>query len=149
MDDKKDWLASCGLYCGVCGIMIADRDNNRKFKEKLSAVYGVAPEMLHCRGCLSDDVFDYCKVCAIRSCVREKGLEGCRQCDEFPCGRIDNFPVPIGRKVMLRAIPQWRELGTEAWVAAEEARYHCPHCGQELFRGAKRCRRCGEPVDPD
>ncbi|MCX5821492.1 MAG: hypothetical protein NT047_16540 [Deltaproteobacteria bacterium] len=32
---------------------------------------------------------------------------------------------------------------------AEEKRYHCPRCGNALFRGAKRCRSCGEAADMD
>ncbi|TET59251.1 MAG: DUF3795 domain-containing protein, partial [Promethearchaeota archaeon] len=38
-DINKALLAPCGLYCGVCAIHIADRDNNLKFKEKLVDVY--------------------------------------------------------------------------------------------------------------
>ena len=40
-------------------------------------------------------------------------------------------------------------MGTEKWVEAEQKRYLCPHCGYQLFRGAKRCRGCKEPVDQD
>jgi predicted RNA-binding Zn-ribbon protein involved in translation (DUF1610 family) len=50
---------------------------------------------------------------------------------------------------MLRAIPQRRDWGTEKWVAEETKRYQCPSCGYALFRGAKRCRECGQPVDLD
>jgi len=32
MEIHKEWLAPCGLYCGVCGILMATRDNNEKFK---------------------------------------------------------------------------------------------------------------------
>ncbi len=149
MTINKDLLAPCGLYCGVCGILIADRDGNEKFKERLCTVYGTRPEDLHCKGCLSDDVFGFCKVCAIKSCVQAKGIEGCHQCDDFPCEHIRKFPMPVGKRVMLRAIPEWREMGTEAWVKAEEKRYHCPSCGYPLFRGAKRCRQCKEEVDVD
>ena len=49
----------------------------------------------------------------------------------------------------MRAIPRWREIGTEAWVAEEEQRYLCPGCGAKLFRGAKRCRECKQQVDLD
>ena len=91
----------------------------------------------------------YCRVCPIKSCAEEKGYEGCYQCDDFPCSFIEDFPQPVGKKVMMRAIPQWREMGTEKWVAAEEARYQCPQCGLKLFRGAKRCRECKTPVDLD
>ena len=38
MEINREWLAPCGLYCGVCGIMIAHRDDNLKFKERLTQV---------------------------------------------------------------------------------------------------------------
>ena len=151
MTINKELLAPCGLYCGVCGILMADRDGNEKFKERLSTVYGLKPEHIRCQGCLAeeDKVFAYCQVCPIKSCTREKGIEGCHLCDDFPCQHIENFPMPVGKRVMLRAIPQWRAWGTDKWVAEEERRYLCPRCGYQLFRGAKRCRRCKEPVDQD
>jgi hypothetical protein len=149
MEINPELLAPCGLYCGVCGIRIAHRENNQKFKERLSSVYQVPAEELACEGCLSEVVFKYCRVCPIKSCTQKRGFQGCHQCKEFPCPHIQHFPMPVGKKVMLRAIPQWGELGTEKWVAAEEERYHCPACGYPLFRGAKRCRNCKAPVDQD
>ena len=146
---NKDLLAPCGLYCGVCGIMIAHSGNDQKFKEKLSAFYGCSPDDIACKGCLSDETFAYCRTCPVKSCTRDKGYEGCHKCSDFPCKLIENFPIPVGKKVILRAIPAWRELGTEKWVEEEEKRYHCPQCGYQLFRGAKRCRNCKEPVDQD
>ncbi len=146
---QKELLAPCGLYCGVCGVLIADRDNNQKFKEKLATVYSCAPEDVACKGCLSDKRFIYCDTCLIRSCTAEKGYAGCHECGDFPCAVIDNFPVPVGKKVILRSTPTRRELGTDKWVELEEKRYICPRCGNALFRGAKRCRQCQEPVDLD
>jgi len=148
---KKELLAPCGLYCGVCGVLIADRDNNQKFKERLSTVYGVPPEEIRCQGCLAEKetVFLYCQSCPIKSCVSERGFEACHECNEFPCHHVENFPLPVGKKVIQRAIPQWREWGTQKWVQAEESRYICPHCGYKLFRGTKRCRNCSEEVDVD
>jgi len=29
---NKDLMAPCGLYCGTCGVYIATRDNNEKFR---------------------------------------------------------------------------------------------------------------------
>jgi hypothetical protein len=149
MEINKELLAPCGLYCGVCSIRMAHRDKNQKLKERLAPLYGVSPEGIRCQGCLSSEVFAYCTICPIKSCSQEKGYEGCHECHEFPCEHIHNFPVPVGKKVILRAIPQWRDLGTETWVEAEENRYQCPGCGNPLFRGANRCRRCGETVDLD
>lgn len=146
---NKELLAPCGLYCGVCGVLIAYRDNNSKFKKKLAALYGVTEEEIQCEGCKSKVVFKYCKICPIKSCTEAKGYEGCHECDDFPCNLIKQFPMPVGRKVMLRAIPEWREKGAAQWIADEVKRYHCPECGYILFRGAKRCRNCKKEVDLD
>ena len=149
MENRNKLAAPCGLYCGVCGILIAHRDNNIKFKERLTTVYGVSIEDIQCEGCLSDKLFKYCQTCPIMSCATEKKVVGCHQCNDFPCKFIENFPLPVGKKVILRAIPTWRELGTVKWMEEEEKRYHCPHCGYKLFRGTKRCRNCQQPVDVD
>lgn len=155
--------APCGLYCGVCAIYIAHRDNNHKFKERLVNLYkGAVPgkgtlpgsenltiDDIKCRGCLSEEVFIYCKQCPIKECVKEKGYNGCYQCDEFPCQYIENFPMAVGKKVILRAVPYWREVGTEKFVQDEEARYICPECGNKVFRGATRCNRCKTELDLD
>ncbi len=149
---KKELLAPCGLYCGVCAIYIAHRDNNPKFKKLLVKVYPFtsSPDEIQCTGCFSDGVvFSVCKTCPIKDCTIKKGIEGCHQCDDWPCKMINNFPIPVGKKVIQRAIPQWRELGTEKWVEEEEKRYICPECGNKLFRGAKRCNKCKIPVDVD
>ena len=147
---NKDALAApCGLYCGVCGVYIAHRDKNTKFKERLTTVYGVGVNEIKCHGCLSDELFGYCQTSSIRSCTIEKSIGGCHQCDDFPCRFIEDFPLPVGKKVILLAIPTWRELGTNRWMDEEEKRYHCPECGYKLFRGAQRCRECRELVNVD
>jgi hypothetical protein len=157
------FASPCGLYCGVCAIYIAHRDNNQKFKERLATLYrggipgkGTLPncehlsgEDIHCRGCLSDDRFLHCEQCEIRDCTRSKGYEGCHQCDEFPCGHIENFPMAVGKKVILRAVPYRRTFGTEKWIQDEEARYLCPKCGHSVFRGAVQCNQCKAKLDLD
>ena len=154
MEVKKELLAPCGLYCGVCAIYIAHRDNNLKFKEVLAkGVYGpliTKVEDVQCEGCLSPGIVSKtCKVCAIRPCVQKKGILGCHECSDFPCKKINGLPHPIAKKVILRAIPIRKELGTEKWVEEEEKRYHCPNCRNKLFRGVKRCNKCKVEVDVD
>ncbi len=163
MEINPNFVSPCGLYCGVCAIYIAHRDNNQKFKESLVRLYqgniagkGTLPNSenltvddIKCKGCLSDEPFMYCRQCKIRDCTREKGYAGCHQCDDFPCEYIDNFPMAVGKKVILRVIPYWREVGTERWVQEEEARYVCPECGNKLFRGVVRCNQCKTELDLD
>ncbi len=155
MKVNPDFVSPCGLYCGVCAIYMAHRDNNQKFKERLVSLYkgeaqkGTLPNSenltagdIRCRGCLSDDLFMHCKQCEIRDCNQEKGYSGCHECDEFPCQYIEKFPMTVGKKVILRAIPYWKEVGTEKWIQDEESRYVCPECGNKVFRGAVRCNQC-------
>jgi len=163
MTINPDFIAPCGLYCGVCAIYIAHRGNNQKFKQSLVRLYqGQIPGKgaladgadlsvsdIRCGGCLSDDLFLHCRRCEIRACTLEKGYVGCHQCDEFPCRYIEEFPMTVGKKVILRAIPYWREFGTEKWIRDEEARYVCPQCGQKVFRGAVKCNRCKAELDLD
>lgn len=163
MKTNPDFAAPCGLYCGVCAIYIAHRDNNQKLKEKLVALYkGGAPgkgtlpgsenlsaDDIRCQGCLSEDQFMHCKQCEIRKCCQQKGYTGCHQCDEFPCKYIDNFPMAVGKKVILRAVPYRRKVGTEKWMEDEEARYFCPACGSKAFRGAIKCNQCQAKLDLD
>ena len=39
MQINPDFVAPCGLYCGVCAIYMADRDDNQKFKQALVDLY--------------------------------------------------------------------------------------------------------------
>src|SRR4030042_6603673 len=105
MESKRELAAPCGMYCGVCGVYIADRDNNLKFKQSLTGVYGVSLEQIRCKGCLSNESFVLCQACRIKSCVIGKGIEGCHQCSDFPCKIMDDLPFDVGKKVILRAIP--------------------------------------------
>jgi hypothetical protein len=91
----------------------------------------------------------YCQQCKIRDCNREKGFSGCHECDDFPCEFIENFPMAVGKKVILRAIPYRREVGDVQWMLDEEARYVCPECGNRVFRGVTRCNRCKESLELD
>lgn len=154
----KRLMAPCGLYCGTCGVYVATRDGNEKFKQVMGGLYGTPPEETLCRGCMQPDppqqLYLYCKMCTIRECVKTKGYYSCHQCDGWPCDQIENFGLATGRRVMQRTIPIWRqkveELGDEEgsveWARSECQRYHCPDCGKPLFRGAQRCRACKAPV---
>lgn len=153
-DIKKELLAPCGLYCGVCRIYKAHKDNDLEFKKEilpsLREFGAKAVDDIACTGCLSDDVvFCFCQTCPIKDCVKNKGIESCSQCKDFPCKIITNWPDPMDKKIMLRSIPQWRKLGTEKWVKEEEKRYYCSTCGYQLYHGAKRCRKCGKIVEID
>ena len=146
----RDKLAApCGLYCGACSVYVAYKSNDMKLKEKVAPIFGVTVDQISCEGCFSEKLFKYCQTCSIRDCALEQDLEGCYQCRDFPCHFIHVFPTEAGRKIMLRSVSRWRELGTRRWMEEEEKRYHCLNCGHRVLRGAKRCANCRNPVDTD
>ena len=155
---NRNLMAPCGLYCGACGIYLATRDGNEKFKAIMGNLYGTKPAETECLGCMQPDppqkLYGYCSACKIRDCVKAKGYYSCHQCEEWPCSEIKNFPLATGRRVMQRAIPAWRqkvaaqgdEQGSLEWARQECERYHCSSCGSPLFRGSQRCRACKKDV---
>jgi hypothetical protein len=157
MDTSVKLLAPCGLYCGMCVMYQATQANNRDLLERmrklLSPLFSFAANAtaddLLCDGCHSERIGIFCRECAIRDCTSQKSYQGCHECGDFPCDHIDHFPVPTGKKVMQRAHSAIQELGPAAFVEAEEQRYHCPACGQRLYRGARECRQCQTRVDLD
>jgi hypothetical protein len=157
MGKNEKLLSPCGLYCGVCGIYYATRDNNQKFLDKLLGFYqsnlpgleNMTTDDLACEGCFSDNRTLFCETCAVKDCNQEKGYTGCHECDDFPCQLIEDFPIAVGKKVILRSIPFRKKYGTEKWVADEEARYICPDCGNTVFRGAQRCNNCKVELNLD
>jgi hypothetical protein len=84
----------------ACGIYIATRDGNEKFKAIMGNLYGTKPEETVCLGCMQPDppkqLYGYCSACKIRDCVKSKGYYSCHQCDDWPCNEIENFPLATG-----------------------------------------------------
>ena len=135
-------LAPCGLYCGVCAILYADKQGNEKMKQKLAKAYWCKPEQIQCDGCLSDNRYVFCEACKIRDCVTNKGIAGCHECAEWPCKLIEKFPFKLAKRFMKVSIPVWKEKSDAEWVKWEEANWTCKSCGTLAFRGAKRCPKC-------
>jgi hypothetical protein len=106
MTITPDFVVPCGLYCGVCAIYMAHRDNNLKFKERLVKLYqgeisgkGTLPnserlsiEDIKCRGCLSDERFVHCRQCGIRECAQGKASPDAISARNFPAHTLTIFP---------------------------------------------------------
>lgn len=131
-------IAPCGLSCGSC-VAYADGPVQRaagelarhlgdnfagyaKRFEAMSPVFAKYPEFREmldflaagsCTNCRKEGcLFQACKVTA---CVREKGVDYCFQCDEFPCDR-HGMPGMLADRWKANNV-KMREIGPAAWFA--------------------------------
>ena len=83
-------IACCGLDCETCDARIATLTNDEALREKTAALWTklngvpIAPDMIVCTGCRMEGAkTPFCdRLCPIRTCVREKGLDTCADCPQ-------------------------------------------------------------------
>ena len=142
-------LAPCGLYCGVCRVYIAHRDNNLKFKQELLPIYKAYGaknvDDIACTSCLSDGIkFPFCRTCSIKECIKDKDIEGCRQCDEYPCNDLKEFQAAGAHRFELWVShEQIVEMGYEKWMEEMKEYYSCSNCKTINSAYDFQCRSCG------
>lgn len=109
-DMMNQLIACCGLDCGKCDARIATVSDDDALRAKTAALWSklngvtITPEMITCTGCRTEGAkTPFCdRLCPIRGCVREKGLETCADCPQMEgcptLGRIAaNSPSALER----------------------------------------------------
>lgn len=94
-----EMIAFCGLLCSKCGAFLATREDDDEKRTEVAKLWSkeynteLKPEDINCDGCLSEgeNLFNYCKVCEIRQCGKEKGALNCAYCDEYSCEKLEKF----------------------------------------------------------
>jgi hypothetical protein len=134
--NKQQLISYCGLYCDLCAErkripertkeLIAAMEiegypnwakHRPEFKEFWAFVNRLA-EGADKRCCRSGTCGAH--FCTIRKCVKERGLEMCDQCQEFPCKRVKG--IAKGYPTLLHDAERRRKIGIEAWVAEQQKR---------------------------
>ena len=116
--------ACCGLDCEKCDARTATLTNDDALRERTAALWTklngvtITPEMINCTGCRTEGAkTPFCdRLCPIRGCVREKGLDTCADCAQMDgcrtLGRIaENDPSVLENLKRLRRAGQ---TGAEA-----------------------------------
>ena len=120
--------ACCGLDCEKCDARTATLTNDDGLRERTAALWSklngvtITPEMINCTGCRTEGAkTPFCdRLCPIRGCVREKGLDTCADCAQMDgcrtLGRIaENDPS------VLENLKRLRRAGQTGAEAAETA----------------------------
>ena len=104
----KQIIAYCGIACHECGAFIATQNNDYEKRAEVAKIWSkqyksnIKPDDINCDGCHSNGqrLFNYCKVCEIRRCGKEKGVATCAHCDAYACEKLEGFfqMVPDAKK---------------------------------------------------
>jgi hypothetical protein len=70
--------------------------------------------------------------CAVRLCAKEKGIEMCAFCQDYPCDKFDTFlKVTAGYPVLEQDNALLRDQGWKAWLVLQERRRESGYTYQE------------------
>lgn len=120
--------ACCGLDCEKCDARTATLTNDDALRERTAALWSklngvtITPEMINCTGCRTEGAkTPFCdRLCSIRGCVREKGLDTCADCAQMDgcrtLGRIAENDLSV-----LENLKRLRRAGQTGAEAAETA----------------------------
>jgi hypothetical protein len=88
-----EMIGYCGYSCHLCGARSDDPAVRQRLVDGWRRIFGhqnYTAENVKCDGCPSDGrVAD--QVCKARPCAKEKGVENCAYCDEFPCDKMKHL----------------------------------------------------------
>lgn len=127
----------CGLYCGLCAHRARIPRRARLLKETLhdegmDSWYKYVPSMKETFPVFWKFLRELTKMdctcrtgggppdCSIRICAKEKGVDACPLCKEYPCDLINNLAehyvtvIQDGRRL--------QRIGLKAWVKEQEKR---------------------------
>jgi len=132
---NPNYICYCGLTCENCAVKVKVEPAAKVLYEEMRKA-GFA-EIVHMipggdafwpflKGMVEDGVCVSCKEgsgnpgCAVRICAREKGVDMCALCGEYPCalfGRyFEGYPVLRDDNALMR------EEGMEAWGRLQDER---------------------------
>lgn len=104
MPATQSFASHCGIYCGDC-----------EYREEMN-----------CPGCVASEGAMFWGSCPVAACCREKELDNCGLCAEFPCDLLNKFAYDKeqgdnGQRI--ENLRQWKDIGFDAWAAARGAEH--------------------------
>jgi hypothetical protein len=98
----EDMIAYCGIVCTECPAFLAKKRDDNQLRKKTvqkwsTDEFPVTVEDINCDGCLTEGaLFMDAKECEIRPCGKEKSVENCGWCVDYPCKNLDKLWKSMG-----------------------------------------------------
>ena len=124
--DFREMTAPCGLDCFNCPVYIASYNDD--LRAIVAKRLNLPLEKAYCLGCRPHDGLlawkDWTEPCSVYKCIKEKGLEICSDCDDFPCDNLHPYAdrateVPHNTKVFNLCLI--KKMGLESWAEEKAA----------------------------
>jgi hypothetical protein len=131
---EEQLIAPCGMNCAICAAYLA---RQHRVRQK-----GIT--MATCEGCRPRD-----KKCAFlkKSCqlLLSNRVQYCYECGSFPCRRLETIDKKYQtrfRMSMMQNLKDIRQYGAERFLAEQENRWRCLHCGGIICCHNGLCFEC-------
>ena len=94
----------CGHDCARCITYIATLRNDDNLRRQSQSFYkeqfglDIPLEKFNCEGGRAQNVFELCKGCPFVKCCKERGVDSCSKCPEYPCKEISDYQAKCVNK---------------------------------------------------
>lgn len=135
-ENGHELVTYCGLYCGLCTVRArtprqaeALRRTMAKdgyefwakdipgFQEFWAFLTRLSDLSKACPGCRQGGGPPFC---GIRKCARERGVDVCVDCQDYPCHRIE--AIAQGYPTLIADGKRMKQIGLDAWLAEQRER---------------------------
>ena len=118
----KELTSPCGIDCFNCELF--ESNVTPELQQLIASFRKVDPAEVKCKGCRVSGCYILPKGCEAKSCIDEKGVEFCFECDEFPCSKLqpcidgaEKYP----QNFKLFNLCRIKNVGLETWAKNEAA----------------------------
>ncbi len=94
----------CGHDCAKCITYIATQRNDDSLRRQAQSFYkerfglDIPLRKFNCEGGRSKNVFELCKGCPFVKCCKERRVNSCSECPEYPCKDISDYQAKYVNK---------------------------------------------------
>ena len=133
-----EMIGYCGYRCHLCGARSENPAVRQKLVDGWKKIFGheqYTAENVRCEGCKSDGKIADSE-CKVRPCAREKGVETCAECDEFPCDKLKPL-MATKEGMMIYCIPRTSDVTEEEYNLCMRQFHSMPTLIQMLVKAGK------------
>jgi hypothetical protein len=131
--DKNALEAPCGIHCGLCPMHLATTDE--ALRNRIAERMKRPPETVPCAGCRA--IEGHCPVigeqCATWVCSKEKGIEFCCECPDFPCIKLmpcSDRASTLPHNIKVYSLALRKSKGALEWEKAIKEAYDLYYKGE-------------------